>query len=395
MKLEDLLKRVINNQMIADVPLGAFLSGGIDSSTVVALMQSQSSQPVKTFTIGFWEKAYNEAPYAQAVAQHLGCKHTELYITPQEAIAVIPQLSLIYDEPFADASQIPTFLVAKLAKQQVTVSLTGDGGDEIFGGYSQYFWGEKIWRGIRWLPWTIRRAISQTLTTFSPEFFNNLFSHLPNSPFTYFSPAESLARLASVMGEQQAIAIYQHLISEWRTPTKVVLNTQELLTPITNPEYWSQDVNLYQQMMYLDLITELPDDILVKVDRATMSVSLESRTPFLDHRIIELAWQLPLSNHIKNYQGKQLLRQILSRYLPVNLIERPKQGFAMPIAQWLRSSTLRDWAESLLNLETLRNQGIFQPQLIRQKWQQHLDGDYNWQSHLWIVLMFQSWLENL
>lgn len=392
-QLENLLKNAIKQQMIADVPLGAFLSGGIDSSTVVSLMQVQSSQPIKTFTIGFYEEKYNEATYAQAVAQHLGCDHTELYITPKTAIDVIPQLPTIYDEPFADSSQIPTFLVAQLARQKVTVSLSGDGGDEIFGGYSQYFWGQNIWRSLGWIPAPLRGIIAKMITGLSPDTWNHLFKQLPVSPFSYFPAGDSLYRLAGVLSEKQGEGIYKYLMSQWQDPASVVIGSQELTTPLNNPQMWANVSELLQQMMYLDTITELPDDIMNKVDRATMKVSLESRAPFLDHRVLEFAWSLPLSFHVRQGKGKWLLRQILSRYLPNNLTERPKKGFSVPLNEWLRSEQLRDWATYLLDEKRLQSQGFLNSKLITQKWTEHLSGDYNWQSHLWNVLMFQGWLE--
>ncbi|MGK7875491.1 MAG: asparagine synthase (glutamine-hydrolyzing) [Xenococcaceae cyanobacterium] len=392
-QLEHLLTDAIRRQMVADVPLGAFLSGGIDSSTIVALMQAESSQPIKTFTIGFDEEGYNEANYAKAVAEYLGCAHTELYITPETAIAIIPKLPTLYDEPFADSSQIPTFMVAQLAKQQVTVSLSGDGGDEIFGGYTQYFWGRGIWRSLGWLPASWRCTVAQMITTLSPDTWNSLFAAFPLSGFTYFPPGDSLYRLVAVLSEKQPEAIYRHLMSQWQNPEAVVIGATESTTALNNPQRWADLSDLFQGMMYLDSITELPDDILTKVDRATMGVSLESRAPFLDHRVVEFAWRLPLSLKVRQGKGKWLLRQLLSRYIPQSLLERPKKGFDIPLDNWLREGKLRDWAEALLSEHRLKSEGFFKPQLIRQKWVEHLSGRYNWQSHLWNVLMFQAWLE--
>ncbi len=389
-QLDSLLKEAVSRQMVADVPLGAFLSGGIDSSTVVALMQVQSNRPVKTFSIGFHENAYNEAPYAQAVAQHLGCEHTELYVTPAQAFAVIPQLASIYDEPFADSSQIPTFLVSQLAKQQVTVSLSGDGGDELFAGYNRYFWGRKIWRQIGWMPRSARKAISRGLTSFSPQNLDRAFSRLPRLKQRQIG--DKLHKLAEVLEVASPEIMYAGLVSHWKHPQSLVIGASQADTPLTNRNYWANLPEFTRQMMYLDSVTYLPDDILTKVDRASMGVSLESRVPFLDHRVVEFAWQIPLALKIRNGESKWLLRQVLSKYVPTSLINRPKMGFGVPIDDWLRGS-LRDWAESLLNESRLQQEGFFQPQPIRQKWREHLSGKSNWQYHLWDVLMFQSWLE--
>jgi asparagine synthase (glutamine-hydrolysing) len=393
--LEHLLRQAIKQQMIADVPLGAFLSGGVDSSTVVALMQAQSARPVKTFTIGFWEKEYNEAEHAKAVAQHLGTDHTELYVTPPQAEAVIPLLPGLYDEPFADSSQIPTFLVAQLARQHVTVSLSGDAGDELFGGYNRYFLGQKVWNGLSWIPTRLREAIGQGMENLSLRKLTHLLAIVePFLPKNYRQRlyADKLMKFCEVLQVRQPLEIYQMLVSQWKHPERVVIQgrepphflTSELGSPLL-PDF-------VQMMMYLDLLTYLPDDILVKVDRACMGVSLESRVPFLDHRVVEFAWQLPLHLKIKNGQGKWLLRQVLYKHVPKELIERPKMGFGVPIDQWLRSS-LRPWAEDLLSEDRLRREGFFDPVPIREKWQEHVAGKRNWQYYLWSILMFQAWLE--
>ena len=389
-QLDSLLRDAIGRQMVADVPLGAFLSGGIDSSTVVALMQAQSNRPVKTFSIGFHEDAYNEAPYAQAVAQHLGCDHTELYVTPAQAIAVIPKLASIYDEPFADSSQIPTFLVSQLAKQQVTVSLSGDGGDELFAGYNRYFWGRRIWQQIGWMPIGARKAIARTLTSFSPQDWESSLGRLPRLQKRQIG--DKLHKLAAVLGVESPEIMYMRLVSHWKQPQSLVIGASEADTPLSNQNKWANLPEFTRQMMYLDSVTYLPDDILTKVDRASMGVSLESRVPFLDHQVVEFAWKIPLSLKIRNGESKWLLRQVLAKYVPKNLINRPKMGFGIPIDDWLRTS-LRDWAESLLDERRLQQEGFFQPQPIRQKWQEHLSKESNWQYHLWDVLMFQAWLE--
>ncbi|NEQ64726.1 MAG: asparagine synthase (glutamine-hydrolyzing) [Symploca sp. SIO2D2] len=395
-QLDSLLRDAIRQQMVADVPLGAFLSGGIDSSTVVALMQAQSSQPIKTFSIGFDEPEYNEAPYAKAVAQHLGTDHTELYVTPEEAMAVIPKLPSLYDEPFSDSSQIPTFLVSQLARQKVTVSLSGDGGDELFAGYNRYFWGQSIWEKIGWIPQGCRQLAANSITSLSPQTWDRTFTKLKPllpSSFRQRLPGDKLHKLAEVMSVPNPETMYKGLVSHWKHPVNVVIGASEPLTHLSNERSWARVDNFTQQMMYLDTITYLPDDILAKIDRASMGVSLESRVPLLDHRVIEFAWQLPLSLKIRESKSKWLLRQVLYQYVPPALIERPKMGFGLPIAQWLRGS-LRDWAESLLDEQRLREEGFFNPQPIRQKWREHIAGDRNWQYYIWDVLMFQTWLEN-
>ncbi len=395
-KLEALLQEAVALRMVADVPLGAFLSGGIDSSTVVALMQAQSSQPVKTFSIGFYEDSYNEAKDAKAVAQHLGCDHTELYVTPEEAIAVIPKLPTLYDEPFADSSQIPTFLVSQLARQHVTVTLSGDGGDELFAGYNRHFWGRSIWQKVGWVPRSVRQAGAHALTTLSPQTWDKLFfgfgSLLP-SQIKQRQPGYKLHKLAEILAVDSPDSMYRGLVSHWKEPESLVLGSIEPPTTLTDPKKWARLRDFTQRMIFLDTVTYLPDDILTKVDRASMGVSLEARVPYLDHRLVEFAWQIPLEMKIRNGQGKWLLRQVLYKYVPQNLIERPKMGFGIPIDEWLRGS-LRDWAEDLLDEKRLREEGFFNPQPIREKWTEHLSGDRNWQYYLWNILMFQAWISN-
>jgi asparagine synthase (glutamine-hydrolysing) len=376
-ELETLLLDAVKMRMIADVPLGAFLSGGIDSSTVVALMQATSSQSVKTFSIGFHEDAYNEAHYAKAVAQHLGCQHTEYYVTPQEALAVIPKLANLYDEPFSDASQIPTFLVSQLARKYVTVTLSGDGGDELFTGYERYFFGRDIWQKIGWIPQTMRHISAKSLTTIMP---------------TGTGLGEKVHKFAEILALPQKEALYNRLISHWKQPETIVINSSEPATAISDQKFWLNSLDFTQHMMYVDSLTYLPDDILTKVDRASMGVSLESRVPLLDHRVVEFAWRIPLSMKIRSSRGKWLLRQVLYKYVPQNLIDRPKMGFGVPIDSWLREP-LQDWAEALLDKNRLQTQGFFNPEPIRQKWTEHLSGNRNWHFYLWDVLMFQAWLE--
>ncbi|MDV2496612.1 MAG: asparagine synthase (glutamine-hydrolyzing) [bacterium] len=393
--LDTLLQDAVKLRMVADVPLGAFLSGGIDSSTVVALMQAQSEKPVKTFTIGFYEASYNEAEDASAVARHLGTEHTELYVTPKEALTVIPRLPTLYDEPFSDSSQIPTFLVSQLARRHVTVSLAGDGGDELFAGYTSHLWVPGIWQKIGWMPKVSRRAAAKVLTALSPHAWETVFRLLgPALPRTLKqrNPGNKLQKLAEALAVESPEAMYLGLISHWKDPASLVVGASEPPTTLTDRTQWANVPHLTQWMMYLTLVTFLPDDDLVKVDRASMGVGLEVRVPLLDHRVVEFAWQVPLSMKGRLGQGKWLLRQVLYRYVPQTFFERPKMGFEVPIDSWLRGP-LRDWAEALLDERRLRDEGILRLGPIRQKWMEHLSGRRNWQHHLWDVLMFQAWLE--
>jgi asparagine synthase (glutamine-hydrolysing) len=394
-QLEVLLQDAVKLRMVADVPLGAFLSGGIDSSTVVALMQAQSSQRVKTFSIGFSEDAYNEATYAKQVADYLGCEHTELYVTPQQALAVIPKLPTLYDEPFSDNSQIPTFLVSELAKQHVTVSLSGDGGDELFAGYNRYFLCRDLWQKIGWIPSKLRLNASRILTSRSQEAWdtglNHLSAILPHK-LAYPSPGYKLHLLADILAASDSESMYEKLVSHQGETETLVIGAKQLPFALSDRQNWSHLPNFIQRMMYLDTVTYLPDDILVKVDRASMGVSLEGRIPLLDHRVVEFASRIPLSMKIRGGESKWLLRQVLYKYVPKHLIDRPKMGFGVPIGNWLRSP-LRDWAETLLDENRLETQGFLNSQLVRQKWSEHLDGNRDWKYYLWNILMFQSWLE--
>lgn len=395
-ELERLLRQAVAGQMVADVPLGAFLSGGIDSSTVVALMQAQAGRPVRSFSIGFSAAAYDEAPQARAVAAHLGTDHTELYVSPEEAMAVIPRLPRLYDEPFADSSQIPTFLVSRLARQHVTVSLSGDGGDELFGGYNRHFWAARLWRRVSPWPRPLRGILAAGLQALPPAAWDAAFARLgrflPRAA-RQRNPGDKLHKLAEVVAAESPEAIYLHLVSHWKNPGEVVRGTAEPMTPVTDRAYWARLDDFESRMMYLDLITYLPDDILTKVDRAAMGVSLESRVPLLDHRLVEFAWRLPLAMKIRAGEGKWLLRQVLYRHIPRALVERPKMGFGLPLGDWLRGP-LRDWAEDLLGEGRLREAGHFHPGPIRALWAEHLSGRRNWAYHLWDVLMFQAWWES-
>ncbi len=392
-QLDKLLLDAVGIRMMADVPLGAFLSGGVDSSTVVALMQAQSSNPVKTFSIGFQEDAYNEAQHAKAVAQHLNTEHTELYVTPAEALAVIPKLPSLYDEPFADSSQIPTFLVAELARRHVTVSLSGDGGDELLGGYERYFLTNNIWQKFGWMNKSLRQATAKGLTGLSTQTWDRIVGTLGGvvpKKFQEF-PGSRIHKLADILAVSDPESFYLGLISHWQQPSSLVIGGSEPLTSFTDRGKWAEGTVFTEKMMFLDTVTYLPDDILVKVDRASMGVSLEGRIPLLDHRVVEFAWQVPLSMKIRDNRGKWLLRQVLEKYIPKSLIDRPKMGFGVPIDSWLRGP-LRDWAEDLLAENRLRSEGFFHPEPIRQMWAEHLSGDRNWQYCLWDVLMFQAWL---
>jgi asparagine synthase (glutamine-hydrolysing) len=389
-RLDGLLRAAIRGQMAADVPLGAFLSGGVDSSLVVALMQAQTERPVKTFTIGFSEAQYNEAHHARAVARHLGTDHTELLVTPDQARAVIPRLPEMYDEPFADSSQIPTFLMAQLARSHVAVSLSGDGGDELFGGYNRYLWADAIWRKVRWLPGLGRRALGALLTALPPRAWDGLFRLLPPA-LRQQTPGDKLHKLAEILAADSPEQLYLNLVSQWKMPAAVVLGSREPLTALTDPAQRVALPDFISRMMLLDAVSYLPGDILVKLDRAAMAVSLETRVPMLDHRVAEFAWSLPLAMKIRDGQGKWPLRQLLYRYVPETLIERPKMGFGVPVGAWLRGPLI-NWAEDLLDESRLREEGFFDPAQVRRKWQVHLSGRRNEQHALWNVLMFQEWL---
>lgn len=370
--LEQQLMHSIGEQMLADVSLGAFLSGGIDSSTIVALMQKQSSSPVRTFTIGFDEAGYNEAEHAKAVAQYLGTDHTELYIRPEDALAVIPKLPHIYCEPFADSSQIPTFLVSQLAKQHVTVALSGDAGDELFGGYNPYQFAPRFWSLISNLPLPLRKLTAQAM------------SGLP-------TPAK-LHKLLDVLATSSREDFYRTLVSHWKHPEQLVIGASEPATMLNMPQAWPATDCFEHWMMAMDAQTYMADDILVKVDRAAMANSLETRAPMLDHRVVELAWRMPLNLKIRDGKGKWLLREVLYRHVSRELIERPKKGFSIPLATWLRGP-LRDWANSLLDEGRLKQEGYFRAEPIREKWQEHITGTRDNSRLLWSILMFQAWLE--
>lgn len=389
-RLHDQLKRVIAGQMLSDVPLGAFLSGGVDSSTVVALMQAQSSQPVRTFTIGFNEEAFNEAPHAAAVAKHLGTSHTELYITAKQASDLIPSLPQIYDEPFADSSQIPTTLVSHLTRKHVTVALSGDGGDEMFSGYPRYDITSRLWERIDGQPAVLRRLTACALRTPSPRGWDAMLRLAPQSLRQQVN-GRRLHRLAGLITSPSIGALYPRLMSQWQPEEALVLGASANVD--ASSDVWSSSPDLQHAMRRWDLHQYLPDDLLVKVDRAAMSASLESRAPLLDHHIAELAFAMPNRVLQRDGVGKWILRRVLDRYVPRELIDRPKTGFSIPLGEWLRGP-LREWAEALLDPSQLRAQGYLDAAKVERTWQQHLSGYYDRSPYLWNVLMFQAWLAN-
>ncbi len=381
--------------MTSDVPLGAFLSGGVDSSAVAAMMQARSSRRIKTFTIGFQDPAYDESRSAAAVAGHLGTDHTELIVSPGEAMEVIPHLATLYDEPFADSSQIPTFIVSRLARQAVTVSLSGDGGDELFGGYNRYSWCLPVWRKISVMPPGLRGGAEAALGSLPPDAWDALFRRLgPVLPprLRVRNPGVKIQKIATVLRSSGLEDMYLRLASHWQDPAALVKGSQEPPSTVSDRSTWPRFDDPVARMMYLDLVTYLPDDILVKVDRASMGVSLEARVPMLDHRLVEFAWRVPVGMKLREGQGKWLLRQMLYRHVPRELIERPKTGFGLPVGEWLRGP-LRDWAEALVDTDRLTGEGYLDAGVVRATWDAHLSGRRNMQEKLWDVLMFQSWTE--
>jgi asparagine synthase (glutamine-hydrolysing) len=392
-ELDHLLRNAVKLRMHADVPLGAFLSGGIDSSLIVALMQAQSDRPVRTFSIGFREKAYNEAEDARAVARHLGTDHTELYVSSAEAIDLVNRLPDVYDEPFADSSQIPTLLVSQLTRRHVTVSLSGDGGDEVFGGYNRYTWGGRLWNRLERSPRSLRRLAAAGMTAVGPRLWDAAFKRarplLPKS-WRQRMPGYKVHKLAGLLASEGPMEMYASMASHWFDPERVVVGAAALGSLHMIEDQWLKLPEFEQQAMYLDTITYLPNDILVKLDRATMAFGLEGRIPYLDPRVVEFAWRLPLRMKVRPNQGKWILRQVLYRYVPENLVERPKMGFGVPLDSWLRGP-MREWAEALLEPRRLQEEGFFNPAAVREKWNDHLQGRGAWQFHLWDILMFQLW----
>ncbi len=371
-EMDGILNRAVSERMISDVPLGAFLSGGIDSSLVTAIMQKNSDKPIKTFCIGFEESKYNEAPDAKKIAEHLGTDHTEHYVTSDEARNVIPDLPSIFDEPFADPSQIPTYHVSRLARQDVTVALSGDGGDEGFAGYSRYHLAERVGGKLYAAPYELRYV------------FGKMLRVLPQKG--------RVKKLSEMLCAENKHEFYRLLLSYWKAPATLVKGGAEPATAMNDFSRLPRTGSYINDMMYLDMMAYLPDDILVKVDRASMAVSLETRAPLLDYKVIEYAWRVPLSMKIEGGEGKWLLRSLLERYIPKPLFDRPKQGFGIPHGEWIRGP-LKDWAEELLDEQRLRQEGFFNAGPIRNRWQAHKDGTLDGSYHLWSILMFQAWLE--
>lgn len=384
--LQFVLGDAVGRRLVADVPLGAFLSGGINSSVIAAMMRARSNAAVRTYSIGFKEEGFDEAPRARAVAAHLGTEHTELYVSPREAQEVIPNLPSIYDEPFADSSQVPTYLLSKLTREHVTVALSGDGGDELFAGYTRH----RFARMAGKVPARVGRALACGLSLAGPALWDRLFRVLParRRPWLGADKMHKAAGLFGAGGESG----YRSLVSAWNAPEAIVRHAVEPKGPIFDLDLARTLPDPLDRMQYLDTLTYLPDDILTKIDRASMAVALEVRVPILDHRIVEFAWRLPTRFKMRRGKGKWLLRQVLYRHVPRELVERPKTGFAVPIGSWLRGS-LRAWAEELLSEERLSAGGLLNPAPIRARWQEHLEGRRNWHASLWNVLMFQAWRE--
>ena len=394
-QLENLLKKSISGQLLGDVPLGAFLSSGVDSSTVVSLMQTQSSNPINTFTIGFKEFGYDESESAKEISSFLGTNHCELFLTPKDALNIIPRLPTIYDEPFSDVSQIPTFLISQFASNNVKVCLSGDGGDELFCGYSRHIAGPRILRILKNIPFKLRNIISNFIQKIPPSKWDDFYYaceiFLPRH-LRINLPGIKIYKISDLIKYETLYEIYLSLISSWSSPHEIILDKND------NKEFEDfefSNIKLkdpFHQIMCMDTLNYLPNDILVKIDRAAMASSLETRLPLLDHRVIEFAWKTPLNMKLKDNQSKWLLRQVLKRYLPDNLIEGPKKGFSVPIAQWLRGP-LKNWADDLLDEKLIFSQNYFSAKPIKIKWEEHLSGKQDWSKQLWTILMFQSWLQ--
>jgi asparagine synthase (glutamine-hydrolysing) len=377
--LESLVGEAVTGRMLSDVPIGAFLSGGIDSSTVVALMQANSARPVKTFSIGFHETSFNEAQHARAVADHLGTDHTELYVTPREMLDVIPSIPTYWDEPFADSSQIPTFLLSKLTRRHVTVSLSGDGGDELFAGYDRYFWTDRVCRSLSMIPRPLRSVAAR------------IGKALPNGLWNMLGGLGPKVRWRlDALASRDLESLYRYFVSHFKAPASFVLGGSEppgILEGEIMDDKWAW-MSLY------DLSGYLPEDILTKVDRASMAVGLEARVPLIDHRVVEFAARIPTAMKMRDGQGKWPLRQVLYRHVPRELVDRPKMGFGVPIERWMRED-LRGWCEDLLSPDAIRRGGYVDAELVARMWREYLAGETNWHYYLWDVLMFQAWLETV
>ena len=389
-ELDDLLNKSINLRMVADVSVGAFLSGGLDSSTIAALMQAQSQRPVQTFTIGFEVAGYNEAENAKSIARHLGTSHTELYLTPRDALNVIPDLPQIWDEPFADSSQIPTLLLSQMTRQHVTVALSGDAGDELFCGYNRYHQGYSLYNKIRRLPGPLQKALGALLTATPTTTVDRIISILPRS-LRYPALGDRLQKLGMVIGNSTGVDFYRALVSLSQQPTSLVIGADEPATLLSSPDEWPDLKDFREVMMYLDSLTYLPGDIFTKVDRASMSASLETRVPFVDNDVVDFAWRLPMDLKLRDGKSKWIVRQVLERYIPKDLVERPKMGFGVPIEHWLKHD-LRDWAEDLLSPTALAAGGYFDVATVRQLWEENCTGKSRNHHQLWAILMFQAWL---
>mgnify|MGYP001345641291 CR=1 FL=1 len=393
--LESLLRETISGQLLGDVPVGAFLSGGIDSSTVVSIMQSQSRNALNTFTVGFEEVEFDESKSAKIISSLIGTNHSELIVSPNDAMRIIPDLAEIYDEPFSDVSQIPTYLISKFAANRLKVCLSGDGGDELFCGYSRHIVGPRIWRILNKIPYSLRKAIAYFIHQISPTTWDNFYYlfevFLPNH-LRINLPGLKIYKISDLINSETLYEVYLSLLSSWSSPQNILLNYDSSLN---NSSFEFCNLNLHDshhQMMYFDSKNYLPNDILVKLDRAAMASSLETRLPFLDHRIIEFAWSTPLEMKLKNSRSKWLLREVLKKYLPENLIDKPKRGFTVPIGDWLRGP-LKYWANELLDEKNISSQKYFSYNSIKTKWDEHISGKHDWSKQLWTILMFQSWLQ--
>jgi asparagine synthase (glutamine-hydrolysing) len=393
-EVERLLLRSVSRQMVADVPVGAFLSGGVDSSAVVALMQSVADRPVRTFTVRFDEASHSEADEARAIAGHLGSDHTEVLVDARQTLSVVPEIGAVYDEPFADSSQVPTYLICRLARQHVTVALSGDGGDELFCGYNRYRWTPAAWRRVAWAPRPVRAAAAACLTSVSPATWDrsmHAMGALVGSA-RQRNPGEKIHRLADLLRADRPESVSMSMLAPWGGSSgSVVVGEEWNGSPSNGHPSVAAGIGLTEHLMQLDTAVYLPDDILTKVDRASMATSLEVRVPILDHSLVEFAWRLPLTMKLRDGVAKWPLRQVLLRHVPASMVDRPKMGFGVPLASWLRGP-LRDWAEDLLSVGRLRREGYVHPAPIRRAWAEHLAGRGNWQYHLWAALMFESWL---
>jgi asparagine synthase (glutamine-hydrolysing) len=393
--LDQKLSQAVKRHMVSDVPLGAFLSGGVDSSLVVALMQKMSSNPIKTFTIGFNEKNYNEAQHAKTISKHLGTEHTEVYLNPNEVMEKIPDILSFVDEPFADSSQIPTWFISHVTRQHVTVSMSGDGGDELFSGYVRYFWAEKLWKSINTFPGVIKNTLANILINSNPDTLDKLyrlFSFIIPQKYKVEHFSQKCMRLSKLMQSTSQKELYHYLVSQEFFPEQIVLNcnTEYPLEKIN----WESHISFSENMMLTDFMTYLPDDILTKVDRASMSVSLEARVPLLDKDVLEYAWSLPLSLKKNASGGKDILKEVLYQYIPKHLMDRPKMGFGVPIGEWLRGP-MREWASGLLDSSKIENEGFFDSTKVNQKWQQHLNSNSNQHEYyIWNLIVFENWLKN-